>query len=127
MTERERPLSPDEQRVLEEIERRLHEEDPRLARAAAGTAAFTYTARRLRLGILGLIVGLILLMLFPISIWIAAVGFVVTVGSAVLVYQQVRRLGQDQIREWSSRGRMSPSAFLARMADRMRGRRGQQR
>lgn len=121
MPEHEKPLSDREQEVLEEIERRLHEEDPRLARAAAGTTLYTYTARRLRLGAIAFLAGFVMLMLFPISIWVAVTGFGVMLASGLLVYQQLKRLGQEQLRELRRRGRFSATGMLARMAQRFRG------
>lgn len=120
-SEHDKPLSPDEQRVLEEMERRLLEEDPRLARAVASLT--THVARRIRWGALAFVAGFIMLMLFPISVWIAVSGFGVMLASALLIYQQFKRLGHDQIRDWSRGGRFSLTAFLARLTERFRGNR----
>jgi Protein of unknown function (DUF3040) len=120
-SEHDKPLSPDEERVLEEMERRLLEEDPRLARAVASLSS--NVARRIRWGALAFIAGFVMLMLFPISLWIAVSGFGVMLASALLIYQQFKRLGRDQIRDWSRGGRFSLTAFLARLTERFRGNR----
>jgi ABC-type bacteriocin/lantibiotic exporter with double-glycine peptidase domain len=120
-SELDKPLSPDEQRVLEEMERRLLEEDPRLARAVASLSS--HVATRIRRGALAFIVGFVMLMLFPISLWIAVAGFGVMLAAALLIYQQFKRLGRDQIRDWSRGGRFSLTAFLARLTERFRGNR----
>jgi hypothetical protein len=120
-SEHDKPLSPDEQRVLEEMERRLLEEDPRLARTVASLSS--HVARRIRWGGLAFIAGFIMLMLFPISLWIAVGGFGVMLAAALLIYQQFKRLGRDQIRDWSRGGRLSLTAVLARLTERFRGNR----
>jgi membrane protein implicated in regulation of membrane protease activity len=120
-SEHDKPLSPDEERVLEEMERRLLQEDPRLARAVASLSS--NVARRIRWGALAFIAGFVMLMLFPISLWIAVAGFGVMLASALLIYQQFKRLGRDQIRDWSRGGRFSLTGFLARLTERFRGNR----
>ena len=72
------PLSPDEQRILDEIEERLRAEDPRLADAVAKTSLQGHVARRIRLASVTFVVGFLTLMTFPVSIAIAAVGFALT-------------------------------------------------
>ena len=47
------PLSEHEQRILEEIERRLAEEDPRLVEHVGRTDLYSHLARRIRLAALG--------------------------------------------------------------------------
>lgn len=120
-SEHDKPLSPDEQRVLEEMERRLLEEDPRLARAVASLTS--HVAVRIRWGAVAFIAGFFMLMLFPISVWVAVAGFGVMLASALLIYQQLKRLGREQIRDWSRGGRFSLTAFLARLTERFRGNR----
>lgn len=120
-SEHDKPLSPDEQRVLEEMERRLLEEDPRLARTVASLTS--HIATRIRWGGVAFIAGFVMLMLFPISLWIAVAGFGVMLAAALLIYQQFKRLGRDQIRDWSRGGRLSLTAFLARLTERFRGNR----
>lgn len=118
------PLSDHEQRILEEIEKRLHEEDPRLAEAVSKASPYEHAVRRIRWGIVAFVVGFVMLMLFQISIWIAIVGFSVMLVSALLVYHQLRRLGSEQPREAHGGGRGSPGSFLSRLAQRLRTRRG---
>ncbi len=123
VTEHDKPLSEHEQRVLEEIEQRLSEEDPRFAATVASNTLYTHIARRIRWGTLAFVAGFIMLLLFPASVWIAVAGFGVMLASSLLVYQQLKRLGRDQLREWSRGGRFSLAAMLARMSERFRGNR----
>ena len=116
------PLSPDEQRILEEIEQRLSEEDPRLAEQVSRTSLYTHLARRIRLSTLAFLVGFLMLMSFPVSLWVAAAGFGVMLASSLIVYRCLKQLGRDQVRAMQQQsGRFSIAGLLARLAGRFRG------
>jgi hypothetical protein len=119
------PLSEHEQRILEEIEKRLSEEDPRLAESVSRATVTSHALARIRWGILGFVVGFTLLMFFLASVWIAVVGFVVMLGSGLLVYSYLKRMGRDQLRQMEHGSRLSITAALARLAERFRRPRGQ--
>ena len=79
------PLSEEELRLLEQMERALSEEDPKFASALRGGTLRSLSRRRLTLAIAGFVLGLAILMvgvvvsgLWPVSI----VGFLVMLGSA---------------------------------------------
>ncbi|SRR5437899_2906783 len=115
------PLSPDEQRILEEIERRLSEEDPRLAEQVSRTSLYSHLARRIRWAVVAFAAGFVMLWLFIVSVWVALGGFVVMLLSGLLVYHYLKRMGRDQIQSWKRGGRFSVTAILARLAERFRG------
>jgi Flp pilus assembly protein TadB len=115
------PLSEHEQRILDEIEQRLAEEDPRLADQVARTSLYSHLARRIRLATLAFLAGFIMLMLFSIALWVAGVGFAVMLLSALLVYRYLKQLGKDQVRAIQQAGRFSLPALLARLSGRFRG------
>jgi ABC-type bacteriocin/lantibiotic exporter with double-glycine peptidase domain len=115
------PLSPDEQRILEEIEQRLSEEDPRLAEQVARTSLYTHLARRIRWSVLAFGAGFLMLMAFPVLLWVAAVGFCVMLASSLLIYRYLKQLGRDQVRLMQRQsGRFSIAGLLARLAGRFR-------
>lgn len=114
------PLSDHEQRILEEIERRLAEDDPKLDEQVGRTDLYSHLARRIRLAALTFIIGVVLLLLFVVYPWIAAVGFVVMVLSSLLVYRYLGQLGRDQIRAMQSQGGMSVTGLIGRIAARFR-------
>jgi Flp pilus assembly protein TadB len=116
------PLSEHEQHILEEIEKRLKEEDPRLAETVSRTSLHSHLARRIRLTSLAFLAGFVMLMLFPISLWISAAGFGVMLLSSLLVYRYLKQLGKDQLRALQQSGRFSIAGILARMSGRYRGR-----
>ena len=115
------PLSEQEQRILEDIERRLQQEDPRFAQSVERASLTSHVSRRIRWGALAFVVGFVMLMLFVISVWVAIAGFGVMLVSALFVYQQIQRMGGDQIRAVGQGGRLSLPAFLARLTQRFRG------
>ncbi|HEX9891800.1 MAG TPA: DUF3040 domain-containing protein [Actinomycetota bacterium] len=116
------PLTEEELRVLQEMERRLHEEDPRLARAAA-SSLYAFIARRIRWGVVAFVVGLLMLMAFAVSVWVALAGFGVMLAAGLFIYAQLRRLGLDQVGGPADQDRFPLTASLARLAERLRGRR----
>jgi hypothetical protein len=115
------PLSEHEQKILDEIERRLAEEDPRLAEQVSRTSLTIHLLRRIRWSLVAFLLGFLMLMLFSISIWIAVGGFAVMVSSAMLAYHYLKQMGKDQPRQLErGGGRLSITAALARWTDRFR-------
>ena len=119
------PLSEHEQRILEEIERRLAEEDPRLVKSVSESSVASHAMRRIRWGIGGFVLGFILLMFFVLNVWYAIGGFALMLASTLVVYHYVKRIGRDQLRSYGERsGRLSITAAIARWAERIRRQRG---
>jgi hypothetical protein len=118
------PLSEHEQRILEEMERRLAEEDPRLVEAVAKATVSGHAIRRIRWGIAGFVLGFLMLMLFQLSLWVAVAGFVVMLGSSLLIYHHLKKMGRDQLRSMEGQGRYSITGALARWTERFRRPRG---
>jgi hypothetical protein len=112
------PLSEHEQRILEDIERRLSEEDPRFARSVADSTLIAHLSRRIRWAAAGFLVGFVMLMLFWFSIWLALAGFAVMLTTALLIYGWVKQIGADQFRALQQSGRFSLAAMLARLSGR---------
>jgi membrane protein implicated in regulation of membrane protease activity len=119
------PLSEHEQRILEEIERRLAEEDPRLVQSVTRATVTTHALRRIRWGIGAFVVGFVLLMFFFASLWVALAGFAIMLASGLVVYTYLKRMGREQLRSMEQGGRLSLTAALARMTDRFRRPRGE--
>jgi ABC-type bacteriocin/lantibiotic exporter with double-glycine peptidase domain len=116
------PLSDHEQRILDEIERRLAEEDPRLADQVSRTSLYTHLSRRIKLATVAFLLGFIMLMLFSIATVLALAGFVVMLLSALLVYRYLKRMGKEQLRAaQQAGGRFTFAALIARLSERFRG------
>ena len=114
------PLSDHEQRILEEIERQLAEDDPKLVEQVGRTDLYTHLSRRIRLAALAFVAGVLLLLLFVVWPWVAALGFVMMVLSAMLIYRYLGQLGRDQVRAMQQEGRLSMTGLLGRIAARFR-------
>jgi hypothetical protein len=110
------PLSEHEQKILEDIERSLQKEDPRFAQQVSHHSLFSLLSRRIRVGALAFVAGFVMLMLFMVSLWVALAGFAVMLFSALFVYNQLRRLGRDQIR--AGGGRPGVADVLGRWSQR---------
>lgn len=114
------PLSDHEQRILDEIEQRLREEDPGLVEQVSTTSLYTHLARRIRWASLAFALGFVMLVLGLLWLWVGVAGFVVMLLSALIVYQYLKRMGRDQRRALQERGWSLPS-ILARLSGRFRG------
>src|SRR5918997_4481463 len=116
------PLSPDEQKILEEIEARLAEEDPRLVSTVSNTSLYAHLARRIRWSAITFLLGFVMLMAFAVSLWIAAAGFGVMLVSSLLIYRYLKALGKDQVRAIQRSGRFGVASILTRLSGRFRER-----
>ena len=108
------PLNDHEQKILEEIERRLSEEDPRLVEQVSRTNLHTHAWARMKMALAGFLLGVVLLLFVGFNVWVAAFGFVLMTLSALLAYRYAGRLGDDGV---------APGAFgriAARVAGRLR-------
>lgn len=114
------PLSDHEQRILDEIEQRLREEDPGLVEQVSTTSLYTHVARRIRWASLAFALGFVMLVLGLLWLWVGVAGFAVMLLSALVVYQYLKRMGRDQRRALQERGWSLP-AILARLSGRFRG------
>ena len=90
------PLSEHEQRLLDQIERALYQEDPKFASTVRQTDLRTHMRRRLRRAGLVLALGFVLLLVGVVStqIAISVAGFVVMVAALLLAMTSWKRLGQ---------------------------------
>lgn len=90
----ESSLSERELRILEDIERNLAAEDPDIQRRMQSV-----TPRRrkvmLRVGIVGAIVGLAMLLAFTVNLAFGIAGFLIMLASAVAIITAVRQLAAD--------------------------------
>jgi hypothetical protein len=101
---REVPLSDREQRILEEIEKNLYDEDPRFARATRRATPRFDRSKRARLGGLLFVAGLVtLLVFFATQLVVVGVlafggmvaGIVLVLGSSSALVNSGREGGRD--------------------------------
>lgn len=93
------PLSEEELRLLEQMERALVAEDPKLASTLRGTQVRKHQRRQLVVGIVVFVVGVAVLMSGAVLSlpWLGVIGFIVMLGSVVF-----------SLNAW--RGRAAPAA-----------------
>ncbi|MCW2714281.1 MAG: hypothetical protein JWN88_1328 [Frankiales bacterium] len=107
------PLSEHEQRLLDQIERALYQEDPKFASTVRATDLRTHMRRRLRRAAFVLALGFLLLLTGVVisqpAIGIA--GFVVMVGALLLAMTSWKRLGAPG--QGSSGGGGTPHLYVA--------------
>lgn len=81
------PLSEHEQRLLEQMERALHEEDPKLASTLRHGSNYTVNGRQVLLGALGVVLGLCGLLggVIMSLVVLGVVGFLLMLGGVLLI------------------------------------------
>lgn len=89
------PLSEHEQRLLDQIERALYDEDPKFASTVRSTDLRTHMRRRLQRAAAVFAVGFVLLVAgVPTQeLFIGVIGFIVMLGALLLALSAWRRLG----------------------------------
>ena len=87
------PLSDNEQKLLEQMERALYAEDPKFASAMRGAKGRRGAGRRLAIGGLAIVAGLVLLVLGVSSknILVGLLGFVCMLGGTAYAVSSQRR------------------------------------
>lgn len=116
------PLSEDEQRILQEIERNFYDSDPAFAREVSTTTLYRHAGRNLKWAGAGFVAGLIVLILgFTESVLLGFVGFLVMVGCAFLFYLNAAKMGRAGLQSVSQRtGNITE--IVSRRGQRMRDR-----
>lgn len=116
------PLSDDEIRILQEIERNFYDSDPAFAHEVS-SATLTRTARRaMRWSALAFVFGLVVLILgFTRSVFLGFLGFAVMVGAGFAFYVNAAKLGRSGLSSVSARTGNLGEAF-GRRSQRLRER-----
>ncbi len=128
------PLSENEQRLLEQIERALVEDDPKFASAVRSTDPRTYLLRRVRrsagvflLGLVVLVVGVVLNQV-PLTVILGILGFLMMLFAALRGAADLRRIsGRETAGRPGGRGRgktrpRTKAPFMERVEERWRRR-----
>ena len=96
------PLSEDEQRILAEIEKSLHESDPRLARQVGETTVYRHALGSLKWSVLWFVVGLVAMVAtLQVHYLLAFGGFLIMLASAVGFERNLRLMGKAGIDQFS--------------------------
>lgn len=114
------PLSDHEQRILEEIERRLVAEDPKFAREVGAGVSEGAALRKVKRAVVGFALGFALLVagLFvpDLLVVFGITAFAVMVASAMVIASGIKQVGRE--RPEGGKG----SGWFARMEERWRNR-----
>lgn len=107
------PLSEEELRLLEQMERALSEEDPKFVSTLRGTSLRKAARRRAVLAGVVFVLGIVLLMTGAvINLWpVGLAGFVVMLGSATLGLNAMRGQAQAAPAPAAPGGRAAASGF----------------
>jgi hypothetical protein len=118
------PLSEDEQRILFEIEQKLTESDPALAREVGSTTIYTHAFRNMKWATLTFILGVILMIAtLSQSFLLAFGGFLVMLASALWFERNARKLGRAGLEQMTRSDRSAGfKDYLGSTSQRMRDR-----
>jgi hypothetical protein len=98
------PLSEDEQRILQEIERNFYDSDPAFAGKVGTTTLYRHAGRNLKWATVGFVAGLVILIAgFTESVVLGFLGFLIMVGSAFLFYLNAAKMGKAGLQSVSQR------------------------
>jgi hypothetical protein len=96
------PLSEDDERILQEIERQLYASDPQLVRDVTSTTVYRHAGRNLKWAGVSFIAGFALMLAtFTASVLLGGLGVLVMLASAVFFERNLRRMGKAGWREWT--------------------------
>ena len=97
------PLSENEQRILADIEKHLHQSDPQLARDVSETTVYGHALSSLRWSVAGLVVGLVVMVAtLQIHFLLAFGGFLLMLLAGMGLERNVRMMGRAGLHSVSS-------------------------
>lgn len=111
------PLSEHEQKLLEQLEKQLHEDDPKFANSMGSDPVRAWSTRHIIIGVLGAVAG-VLLLLIGVSlqnIFLGVLGFVV-MGAGVY-FATLRSTAGGRSRKNGRKGK-SKSSFMNNLEER---------
>jgi hypothetical protein len=89
------PLSPEEQRILQDIEKSFYEHDPEFAHEVSSTTLYKVAGRNLKWLTLGFVAGLVVLLVsFTTQLVLGFLGFVVMLVCAFFFERNLRKMGK---------------------------------
>lgn len=118
------PLSEDEQRILQEIEERLYESDPALAREVSSTTLYSHAFRNIKWAAIVFVLGVAMLVLtLSIHFLLAFGGFTIMLASALFIEHNARKMGRAGWQQMTSSMRAAGlKDYLGNTSNRMRER-----
>jgi hypothetical protein len=112
------PLSDNEQKILAEIEKHLHESDPRLAREVSETTIYRHALGSLKWTVLGFVIGLgLMVATLQVHYLVAFGGFLLMMISALSFERNMRLMGRAGMNQVSSAFRAANPTLRRRTTD----------
>jgi hypothetical protein len=94
------PLSEDEQRILQEIERSLSSDDPAFAERVRSHTVYRQAGRNCKWAAIAFVAGLVLMIFsFASSVFLGLLGFLVMLASALFFQHNLRLMGKAGIND----------------------------
>ncbi|NNN14837.1 MAG: DUF3040 domain-containing protein [Acidimicrobiaceae bacterium] len=118
------PLSEEEQRILQEIEKTFYDHDPAFADRVRSETVYRHTGRNIKWAIVAFVVGLVFTVAtFAASVLLGLVGFAVMLGSAVYFEENIRKMGRAGWQDISSNVKANGvSGSMSAMQKKLKGR-----
>jgi hypothetical protein len=89
------PLSPEEQRILQDIEKSFYEHDPEFAHEVSSTTLYRVAGRNLKWLAVGFLAGLVILLAsFASSVVLGGLGFLIMLACAFFFERNLRKMGK---------------------------------
>ena len=88
------PLSPEEQRILQDIEKSFYEHDPQFSRKVSESTIYRVAGRNLKWLALGFLAGLVLTIWQLRSLPLAVLGFLLMLSCAFFFERNLRKMGR---------------------------------
>lgn len=113
------PLSEHEQKLLEQLEKQLHEDDPKFASSMGSDPGRSWSTRHLVIGVLGALAGILLLLLGVTlqNIFVGVVGFVV-MGAGVYYATLRSSSGRTKAGGATKKSGKPRSSFMSNLEER---------
>ncbi|MEC5181762.1 DUF3040 domain-containing protein [Arthrobacter sp. CG_A4] len=114
------PLSEHEQKLLEQLEKQLHEDDPKFASSMGSDAGRSWSTRHLVIGVLATLAGIVLL-LFGVTVQIIIVGVLGFIVMGAGVYYATMRgtsAGKDNAAPPGRKPGKPRSSFMSNLEER---------
>ncbi|MDQ0672487.1 MULTISPECIES: DUF3040 domain-containing protein [Micrococcaceae] len=113
------PLSEHEQKLLEQLEKQLHEDDPKFANSMGSDPGRSWSTRHVVIGVLGALAGVFLLLVGVTlqSIFVGVLGFVVMGGGVYFATMRSSSSGKGSKSGTGKAGKQR-SSFMSSLEER---------
>ncbi|QHK18783.1 DUF3040 domain-containing protein [Pseudarthrobacter psychrotolerans] len=114
------PLSEHEQKLLEQLEKQLHEDDPKFANSMGSDPGRTWSTRHIVIGVLCTLAGIALLLVGVTvqNIFVGVLGFVVMGGGVYFATMRNSAGGKQRSGSGTSKSGKPRSSFMSSLEER---------